>query len=86
MVTPYVRSHAKLDRRSIVVLPEAPPLHAATGNQSPGTLTAAGRIHLEGYRNADGSVGTKSLSASPPASTVWQAWWSYVVEFSQRDL
>ncbi|STM36857.1 galactarate dehydratase [Escherichia coli] len=32
---------------SMVVLPEAPPLHhAATGNQSPGTLTAAGRIHL----------------------------------------
>lgn len=31
---------------SMVVLPEAPPLHAATGNQSPGTLTATGRIHL----------------------------------------
>jgi galactarate dehydratase len=29
---------------------------------------------FEGYRNADGSVGTKTCWASPPACTALRAW------------
>ncbi len=62
---------------SMVVLPEAPPLHTLPlATKVPEPLPPLEGYTFEGYRNADGSVGTKTCSASPPASTVWQAWWT----------
>lgn len=62
---------------SMVVLPEAPPLHTLPlATKVPAPLPPLEGYTFEGYRNADGSVGTKTCSASPPASTVWQAWWT----------
>lgn len=62
---------------SMVVLPEAPPLH---------TLPLATKVPeplppLEGYTSRAIAMpmaawAPKTCSVSPPASTVWQAWWT----------
>lgn len=60
---------------SLVELPKAPPLNTLPlATKVPEPLPPLEGYTFEGYRNADGSVGTKICLALPPACTVWRAW------------
>jgi galactarate dehydratase len=59
---------------SLVELPKAPPLHTLPlATKVPAPLPPLEGYTFEGYRNADGSVGTKTCSALAPACTAWRA-------------
>jgi galactarate dehydratase len=58
-----------------VELPTAPPLNTLPlATKVPAPLPPLEGYTFEGYRNADGSVGTKICWASPPACTALRAW------------
>lgn len=60
---------------STVTLPKAPPLNTlprATKVPEPQPQPPQEDYTFEGYRNADGSVGTKTCWVLPPAFTAWQ--------------
>ena len=72
---------------SMVVLPEAPPLHTlplATKVQEP--LPPLEGYTFEGYRNADGSVGTKNLLGITTSVHCVAGVVDYVVKIIERDL
>ena len=71
---------------SMVVLPDAAVTHAATGNQSPGPLPPLEGYTFEGYRNADGSVGTKNLLGITTSVHCVAGVVDYVVKIIERDL
>lgn len=59
---------------SLVELPTAPPLETLPlATRVPEPLPPLEGYTFEGYRNADGSVGTKTCLASPPACIAWRA-------------
>lgn len=59
---------------SLVELPTAPPLESLPlATRVPEPLPPLEGYTFEGYRNADGSVGTKTCLASPPACIAWRA-------------
>lgn len=61
---------------SLVELPKAPPLNTLPlATRVPEPLPPLEGYTFEGYRNPDGSVGTKIFLVSPPAYTAWRAWW-----------
>ena len=71
---------------SLVALPEAPPLNTLPlATRVPEALPPLEGYTFEGYRNADGSVGTKTCSALPPAHCVAGVV-DYVVKIIERDL
>ncbi|VFS60378.1 D-galactarate dehydratase [Kluyvera cryocrescens] len=61
---------------STVALPKAPPLNTLPlATKVPEPLPTLEGYTFEGYRNADGSVGTKTCWVSPPACTASRGWW-----------
>ena len=59
--------------KSTVTLPKAPPLNPLPrATKVPEPLPPLEDYTFEGYRNADGSVGTKTCWVLPPACTAWQ--------------
>ncbi|MCZ6272179.1 hypothetical protein O5167_15320 [Escherichia coli] len=58
---------------STVTLPKAPPLNTLPrATKVPEPQPPQEDYTFEGYRNADGSVGTKTCWVLPPACTAWQ--------------
>src|SRR5699024_6282959 len=72
---------------SMGVLPEAPPLHTLPlATKVPATLPPLEGYTLEGYRNADGSVGTKNLLGITSSVHCVAGVVDYVVKIIERDL
>lgn len=72
---------------SMVVLPEAPPLHTLPlATKVPEPLPPLEGYTFEGYRNADGSVGTKNLLGITTSVHCVAGVVDYVVKIIERDL
>ncbi|HIB8381853.1 TPA: galactarate dehydratase [Escherichia coli] len=72
---------------SMVVLPEAPPLHTLPlATKVPAPLPPLEGYTFEGYRNADGSVGTKNLLGITTSVHCVAGVVDYVVKIIERDL
>lgn len=72
---------------SMVVLPEAPPLHKLPlATKVPEPLPPLEGYTFEGYRNADGSVGTKNLLGITTSVHCVAGVVDYVVKIIERDL
>ena len=72
---------------SMVVLPEAPPLHTLPlATKVPEPLPPLEGYTFEGYRNADGSVGTKNLLGITTSVHCMADVEDYVVKIIERDL
>ncbi|HBV58921.1 MAG TPA: galactarate dehydratase, partial [Shigella sp.] len=72
---------------SMVVLPEAPPLHTLPlATKVPDPLPPLEGYTFEGYRNADGSVGTKNLLGITTSVHCVAGVVDYVVKIIERDL
>ncbi len=62
---------------SMVVLPEAPPLHTLPlATKVPEPLPPLEGYTLRAIAMPMAAWAPKTCSVSPPASTVWQAWWT----------
>lgn len=62
---------------SMVVLPEAPPLHTLPlATKVPEPLPPLEDTPLRAIAMPMAAWAPKTCSVSPPASTVWQAWWT----------
>ncbi len=72
---------------SLVALPEAPPLNSLPlANNVPPTLPPLEGYTFEGYRNADGSVGTRNLLGITTSVHCVAGVLDYVVQMIERDL
>ncbi|ANJ92832.1 galactarate dehydratase [Serratia plymuthica] len=72
---------------SLVSLPEAPELqHLPLANKVPAPLPPLEGYRFEGYRNADGSVGTKNLLGITTSVQCVAGVVDYVVKIIERDL
>ncbi|EOQ4648128.1 SAF domain-containing protein [Escherichia coli] len=72
---------------SMVVLPKAPPLHTLPlATKVPEPLPPLEGYTFEGYRNADGSVGTKNLLGITTSVHCVAGVVDYVVKIIERDL
>ncbi|MDF7651861.1 galactarate dehydratase [Pantoea sp. Acro-805] len=72
---------------SLVALPEAPPLNSLPlANNVPPTLPPLEGYTFEGYRNADGSVGTRNLLGITTSVHCVAGVVDYVVQMIERDL
>lgn len=72
---------------SLVALPEAPPLNSLPlANNIPPTLPPLEGYTFEGYRNADGSVGTRNLLGITTSVHCVAGVVDYVVQMIERDL
>jgi galactarate dehydratase len=72
---------------SLVALPEAPPLASLPlANNVPPDLPPLAGYTFEGYRNADGSVGTRNLLAITTSVHCVAGVVDYVVKIIERDL
>ena len=72
---------------SMVLLPEAPPLHTLPlATKVPAPLPPLEGYTFEGYRNADGSVGTKNLLGITTSVHCVAGVVDYVVKIIERDL
>src|SRR5690606_20737974 len=72
---------------SLVELPEAPPLNTLPlATRVPEPLPALEGYTFEGYRNADGSVGTKNLLGITTSVHCVAGVVDYVVKIIERDL
>ncbi|NUU68019.1 galactarate dehydratase [Enterobacteriaceae bacterium BIT-l23] len=72
---------------SLVALPEAPPLESLPlANRVPEPLPPLDGYTFEGYRNADGSVGTKNLLGITTSVQCVSGVVDYVVKIIERDL
>jgi galactarate dehydratase len=72
---------------SLVALPEAPPLDSLPlANNVPPTLPPLEGYTFEGYRNADGSVGTRNLLGITTSVHCVAGVVDYVVQIIERDL
>ncbi|MTD41202.1 galactarate dehydratase [Erwinia sp. CPCC 100877] len=72
---------------SLVALPEAPPLESLPlATRVPPTLPPLEGYTFEGYRNADGSVGTKNLLGITTSVQCVSGVVDYVVKIIERDL
>ena len=60
-----------------IELPRPPALdELALATATPAPQPALSGYSFDGFRNADGSVGTKNISASPPPCSAWLPQWS----------
>ncbi|WP_312183535.1 galactarate dehydratase [Pantoea sp. CTOTU46764] len=72
---------------SLVALPEAPPLNSLPlANNVPPALPPLEGYTFEGYRNADGSVGTRNLLGITTSVHCVAGVVDYVVQIIERDL
>ncbi|WP_182056358.1 galactarate dehydratase [Pantoea sp. ME81] len=72
---------------SLVALPEAPPLNSLPlANNVPPALPPLEGYTFEGYRNADGSVGTRNLLGITTSVHCVAGVVDYVVQMIERDL
>ncbi|ENC3009323.1 TPA: galactarate dehydratase [Escherichia albertii] len=72
---------------SMVILPEAPPLHTLPlATKVPAPLPPLEGYTFEGYRNADGSVGSKNLLGITTSVHCVAGVVDYVVKIIERDL
>ncbi|HEJ9096783.1 TPA: galactarate dehydratase [Serratia odorifera] len=72
---------------SLVVLPEAPELHSLPlANRVPAPLAPLTGYTFDGYRNADGSVGTKNLLGITTSVHCVAGVVDFVVKIIERDL
>ncbi|MBJ2065431.1 galactarate dehydratase [Serratia odorifera] len=72
---------------SLVVLPEAPELHSLPlANRVPAPLAPLTDYTFDGYRNADGSVGTKNLLGITTSVHCVAGVVDFVVKIIERDL
>ncbi|MCS3405674.1 galactarate dehydratase [Serratia sp. AKBS12] len=72
---------------SLVVLPEAPELHSLPlANRVPAPLPPLTGYTFDGYRNADGSVGTKNLLGITTSVHCVAGVVDFVVKIIERDL
>ncbi len=72
---------------SLVALPEAPPLNSLPlANNVPPTLPPLEGYTFEGYRNADGSVGTRNLLGITTSVHCVAGVVDFVVQMIERDL
>lgn len=72
---------------SLVELPKAPPLHTLPlATKVPAPLPPLEGYTFEGYRNADGSVGTKNLLGISTSVHCVAGVVDYVVKIIERDL
>ncbi|HHB1426731.1 TPA: galactarate dehydratase [Serratia odorifera] len=72
---------------SLVVLPEAPELHSLPlANRIPAPLAPLTGYTFDGYRNADGSVGTKNLLGITTSVHCVAGVVDFVVKIIERDL
>ncbi|WP_435927974.1 galactarate dehydratase [Dryocola sp. BD613] len=72
---------------SLVALPEAPPLHTLPlATKVPEPLPKLEGYTFEGYRNADGSVGTKNLLGITTSVHCVAGVVDYVIKIIERDL
>ncbi len=72
---------------SVVTLPEAPPLHTLPlATKVPEPLPKLEGYTFEGYRNADGSVGTKNLLGITTSVHCVAGVVDYVIKLIERDL
>ncbi|NIY47645.1 galactarate dehydratase [Cedecea colo] len=72
---------------SLVALPEAPPLHTLPlATKVPQPLPKLEGYTFEGYRNADGSVGTKNLLGITTSVHCVAGVVDYVIKIIERDL
>ena len=72
---------------SLVALPEAPPLHTLPlATKVPAPLPELKGYTFEGYRNADGSVGTKNLLGITTSVHCVAGVVDYVIKIIERDL
>ncbi len=72
---------------SLVALPEAPPLHTLPlANNVPPALPPLEGYTFAGYRNADGSVGTRNLLGITTSVHCVAGVVDYVVQLIERDL
>ncbi|EMO4454128.1 TPA: galactarate dehydratase [Klebsiella michiganensis] len=72
---------------SLVELPKAPPLHTLPlATKAPAPLPPLEGYTFEGYRNADGSVGTKNLLGISTSVHCVAGVVDYVVKIIERDL